>query len=316
MRVRYPIAAVAALMLIALVASPVARAQTSPPTTQKYGRSAIDLISARAQPGGVFAVTVRNGGWASANTLLDGRRATLTLEEGRLFGLIPVALDTQPADHRLSLFFPGGRSRGGVASLVATVTPAQRPARTRQLTPEAVAAASTQTALGHARFLLAAIRTREARALHSGPLRPPVDGPISFPFGGAEDFGVVMGPMKDGLIGEHHRGVDYDVPHGTVVRAPGNGVVLLARNFVFTGETVVIAHGRGLVSVLAHLDHVSVREGDLVNQGTAVGASGKSGLGAFTAHLCFSVYLHSLNIDPEAMMDASLFPAPATALKR
>ena len=282
---------------------------------QNYGRAEIDAETRRSQPGGVLAVTVRNARWADVNTLLDGRRATLAMDAGTLFGLVPVALDTQPADHKLSLFFPGGRGRGGATNFVVPITAASRPSRTRTLTPEAMASAASQTALGHGRFLLSAIRSKEAQALHSGPLHAPVEAPINFPFGGAEDFGAVMGPVKDGLIGEHHRGVDYEVPAGTVVRAPGNGIVLMARSLVYTGETVVIGHGRGLVSVLGHLSHVSVREGDMVNQGTAIGISGKTGIGAFAPHVCFSVYLHSLNVDPEALMDVSLFPAPVAAAK-
>ena len=69
----------------------------------------------------------------------------------------------------------------------------------------------------------------------------------------------------------------------------------------------MLGHGRGLVSVLSHLSYVSVREGELVIQGSPVGTSGKTGLGALTPHLCFSVYLHSLNVDPEALMDGSLW---------
>ena len=277
--------------------------------TRAYGRSTVQVETARAQPGGVFGITVRGGRWASANTLLDGHRAALARENSVLFGLVPVALDTEPGEHKLSLFFPGGRRQGGSTSLEVRVTPPPRPSRARPLTPEGVASASTSTATGHGRFLLGAVRTRDPKAYQSGPLRPPVDGPISFPFGGNEDFGMMMGPVKDGLIGEQHRGVDYDVPAGTPVRAPGSGIIVLARSLIFSGETVAISHGRGLVSVLSHLSYVSVREGDLVNQGTAVGTSGKSGLGGFTPHLCFSVYLHSLNVDPEALMDASLWPA-------
>jgi|GEM_PF-2074465 len=276
--------------------------------SKAYGRSVVDVQTARANPGGVFAILVRGGRWASANTLLDGRRSSIALEEGKLFGIVPVALDAEPTEHKLSLFFPGGRRRGGAVSLMVPVTGASRPTRPRTLPPEALASAATQTALGHARFLLAAIRTRDLKAYHSGPLRAPVDGPIVFPFGGAEDYGMEMGPVKDGLMGEHHRGVDYDVPAGIPIRAPGAGIVLLARSLVFSGETLVIGHGRGLVSVLSHLTHVGVREGDVVTEGASVGTSGKTGLGALTPHLCFSVYLHSLNVDPEALMDASLWP--------
>lgn len=287
---------------------PVAAPPPPPLITKGYGRAAIDIQTSHANPGGVFAILVRGARWASVNTLLDGRRGSLAIEEGKLFGLVPLALDTEPAEHKLSLFFPGSRGRGGATSLMVPVMGVSRPSRPRTLSQDALAAAATQTALGHGRFLLAAIRTRDLKAYQTGPLRPPVDGPIVFPFGGAEDYGMEMGPVKDGLMGEHHRGVDYDVPAGTTVKAPGSGIILLARSLVFSGETVVIGHGRGLVSVLSHLTHVSVREGDVVNIGTAVGTSGKSGIGALTPHLCFSVYLHSLNVDPEALMDASLWP--------
>jgi len=287
-------------------------AQSSPPlVTKAYGRATVEIRTARGNPGGVLAVTVRGGRWSTANTLLDGRRGAIALESGRLFGLIPVSLDTAPGEHKLSLYFPGRRGRGGATSVVVPVSALARPTRPRALAPEALAQAATQTAVGHGRFLLAAIRTRDLKAYHTGPLRPPVDGPIIFPFGGLEDFGMEMGPVKDGLIGEHHRGVDYEAPPLTTVRAPGAGVILLARSLVFSGETVVIGHGRGLVSVLSHLTHVNVKEGDVVSEGASIGTSGKTGIGALIPHVCFSVYLHSLGVDPEALMDASLWPAPA-----
>jgi len=222
-----------------------------------------------------------------------------------------VALDTAPGDHKLSLYFPGGRTTGGATSLSVPVAGQVRPGRARALSPEGIATASTQAALGHGRFLLGSIRTRDTKSYHTGPLRTPVEAPVAFPFGGNEDYGRVMGPLKDGLMGEHHRGVDYETPPGTNVMAPGAGVVLLARSLIFSGETVVIGHGNGLISVLSHLTYVSVREGDVVAIGTTIGTSGKTGLGALTPHLCFSVYLHSLNVDPEAMMDATLWPPSA-----
>lgn len=292
--------------LVTVFAAWAAAQPDTPLVSRAYGRVSVDVNVSRAHPGGVLAVGVRNGRWATANTLVDGRRGALTRVEGHLFGVIPLALDTAPGDHRLSLFFPGGRN-GGATSLSVPVSGLSRSPRTRTLTPEGIASATSQAALGHGRFLLAAIRTRDSKTHHTGALRAPVDVPVSFPFGGLEDYGRVMGPIKDGLMGEQHRGVDYDVPPGTTVNAPGTGVVLLARSLIFSGETVVIGHGNGLVSVLSHLSYVTVREGDLVFQGTSVGVSGKTGLGALTPHLCFSVYLHSLNVDAEALMDAALW---------
>ena len=302
--------ALAAVVLALLAHVGEVAAQTdSPLVTRAYGRAIVDVKVSRAHAGGVLAVGVRNGRWATANTLVDGRRGALTRVAGELFGIVPLALDTAAGDHKLSIYFPGGRRRGGATSVTLPVAPLVRPSRSRPLSPEGVTAIATQAALGHGRFLLAAIRTRDTKAHHTGPLGAPVDGPVAFPFGGQEDYGRVIGPTKDGLMGEHHRGVDYEVPMGTPVKAPGSGVVLLARSLVFSGETVVIGHGNGLVSVLSHLSYVSVREGEMVVTGTAVGTSGKTGLGALTPHVCFSVYLHSLNVDPEALMDATLWPA-------
>src|SRR6185436_18307760 len=108
-----------------------------------YGRSVVDVQTVRANPGGVFAIQVRGGRWASANTLLDGRRGSITLEDGKLFGLIPVALDTEPTEHKLSLYFPGGRRGGGSMNLMVPVTGVSRPPRSRALSPDALAAATT-----------------------------------------------------------------------------------------------------------------------------------------------------------------------------
>jgi len=305
--------AVTAVLLLMLEGPAPSLAQAPPSAvTRAYGRSRVSVETSRAQPGGVFYVRVTRNRWSSANTLLDGRRALLRKDGTSLFGLIPLALDTLPAEHKLAIFFPGGKGRGGSTSLDVPVAPLARPSRARILSADALATASTQTALGHGRYLLQAIRTRDPKTYETGPLRAPVDAAPNFPFGGIENYGMVMGPVKDGLMGEQHRGLDYDVPPGTPVHAPGAGIVLLARSLVFSGETLVIGHGSGLVSVLSHLAHVSAAEGDFVTQGDVVGASGQTGIGALTPHLCFSVYLHSINVDPEALMDASFWPgAPA-----
>lgn len=296
-------AALPMFLVPALLAGQTAPTQVS----QAYGRSHVVVETAWAQPGGAFGVTVQNGRWATATTMLDGRHGLLSNETGVLFGLVPIALDAQPGPHKLSLYFPGGRRSGGVSTMNVAVAVSGRPGRARTLSPEERVSATSRVALGHGRFLLGAIRSHDPLAYQLRPLRAPVSGLISFPFGGVEDFGVIMGPSKDGLMGEQHRGVDYAVPVGTKVSAPGSGVVLLARYLLFSGGTVVIDHGRGLISVLSHLSEFSVTEEAFVSQGGVVGVSGDTGLGALSPHVCFSVYLHSVNVDPEAFMDPALW---------
>jgi murein DD-endopeptidase MepM/ murein hydrolase activator NlpD len=114
--------------------------------------------------------------------------------------------------------------------------------------------------------------------------------------GGAAD----VESRTDALQGERHRGLDYAVSVGTPVRAPAAGTVLLAGRLALSGETVVIDHGQGVLSVLLHLSRVDVRPGDAVLSGAVVGLSGDTGL-APEPMLEWRVYLHGVAVDPNAL---------------
>jgi murein DD-endopeptidase MepM/ murein hydrolase activator NlpD len=101
----------------------------------------------------------------------------------------------------------------------------------------------------------------------------------------------------DALQGERHRGLDYAVPVDTPVRAPAAGTVLFAGPLALSGETVVIDHGQGVLSVLQHLSRVDARTGDVVPSASIVGLSGDTGL-ASEPMLQWRVYLHGVAVDP------------------
>jgi murein DD-endopeptidase MepM/ murein hydrolase activator NlpD len=104
----------------------------------------------------------------------------------------------------------------------------------------------------------------------------------------------------DALQGEYHRGLDYAVPAGTPVRAPAAGTVLFAGPLALSGETVVIDHGQGVLSVLQHLSRVDARVGDVVAAVAIVGLSGDTGL-APEPMLQWRVYLHGVAVDPTVL---------------
>src|SRR5439155_2099920 len=74
-----------------------------------------------------------------------------------------------------------------------------------------------------------------------------------------------------------HGGADFLSPSGTPVHAPNAGRVVVARDLYFSGNTIVIDHGLGLFSMLAHLSALDVREGDRVSAGEIVGRVGATG---------------------------------------
>ena len=74
-----------------------------------------------------------------------------------------------------------------------------------------------------------------------------------------------------------HAAPDFLSPSGTPIHAPNAGRVAVARNLYFSGNTVVIDHGLGLFSLLAHMSAMDVREGDRVSAGQIVGRVGATG---------------------------------------
>ncbi|MDR1858778.1 MAG: M23 family metallopeptidase [Treponema sp.] len=98
-----------------------------------------------------------------------------------------------------------------------------------------------------------------------------------------------------------HAGVDYGVPTGTAVSACGPGRVVLARNRIVTGNSVIIEHLPGVYSLYYHLNTIAVAEGALVAAGTLLGNSGATGL-ATGPHLHWEIRVFGENADPDAFI--------------
>jgi len=98
-----------------------------------------------------------------------------------------------------------------------------------------------------------------------------------------------------------HSGVDFGSKAGTPVVAPAGGVVTLAEPLFFTGSTVVIDHGLGLYSLLAHLSTFAVKEGERVRRGQVVGFAGATGR-VTGPHLHWSVRLNGARVDPLSLI--------------
>ena len=105
-----------------------------------------------------------------------------------------------------------------------------------------------------------------------------------------------------------HGGADFMSPAGTPVRAPNAGRVAIARELYFTGNTIVIDHGLGLYSMLAHLSAMDVQEGAMVTAGAIVGRVGATGR-VTGAHLHWAVRVAGARVDPLSVL-AILGPRP------
>ena len=101
---------------------------------------------------------------------------------------------------------------------------------------------------------------------------------------------------------QDHLGYDLASTANAPVSAANDGVVVMADFFGIYGNTVVIDHGYGLLSLYGHLSSFAVKAGDAVTRGQNIGNSGASGL-AGGDHLHYSMVLQSVQVDPREWWD-------------
>ena len=99
-----------------------------------------------------------------------------------------------------------------------------------------------------------------------------------------------------------HLGFDLASLRGSPVPAGNTGRVVFAGPLGIYGNTVILDHGCGLMTLYAHLSSIDVKQGDSVKRGQVIGRSGATGL-AGGDHLHFSVLLQGIPVNPVEWWD-------------
>lgn len=110
------------------------------------------------------------------------------------------------------------------------------------------------------------------------------------------EFGTIRTTQHKGRYA--HKAIDVVNAPKSVVWATQAGKVVLKDRFAFSGNTVVVDHGMGVLSLFFHLDNfANIQVGDKVAQGEPIGTIGKTGY-ANGYHLHWEMRVDNVPVDP------------------
>ncbi len=144
-------------------------------------------------------------------------------------------------------------------------------------------------------------RTHARPRLWSPPFGRPRPGKVRSGFGLEREY--------NGELESRHMGVDFGGRRGAPVRATNRGVVALVDNLFYSGRTIYIDHGAGLLTGYLHLDRALVAAGDTVQRGQVIGRVGATGR-VTGPHLHWLARYGAILVDPLDLVNLEWVPVP------
>ncbi len=127
-----------------------------------------------------------------------------------------------------------------------------------------------------------------------GPFEFPLKSQITSPFG--------IKRIYNGRLRNYHPGLDLRAPLNTPILAPAGGKVVLAKSLFYTGNTVMLDHGYGIITLYAHMNRLKVHLGEIVKPQQILGLSGKTGR-VNGPHLHWQAVVHRVKVNPTGLSE-------------
>jgi hypothetical protein len=259
--------------------------------TAVHAAAAMQLPEESAVPGGVKIIRLDSVGDVPPYVEADGHRALVLQDGGGWVAVIGIPLSAPIGPFRVRV-----RDSAGARDLDFAVGDKHYTTQSLKVAPRQVdlsAADLKRYQLEHETL---------DHALNHWSDSPPATLRWAPPVPGVRSSSFGMRRVFNGESRNPHTGMDIASPAGTAVILPADGTVIDIGDYFFTGNTILVDHGRGLISMYAHLSAVDVTPGQRVAAGTRIGAVGMTGR-ATGPHLHWALSLNRAWVDPALFLD-------------
>jgi len=249
----------------------------------------VNLDPLPVQQGRTLRIRVRMDEPAQLRGRLFDRPVAFVEENGVYYALVGVHAFAEPGLYELTLTAPG---EGGAEVAVSVGVIVEQGAYGYE---RIVVPASQSELLAPDLVATEQARLEELRTLFTpqrrwrGPFLQPVDAAVSSYFGTRRSY-------SGGPYNSYHAGVDFNAGKGAAVRAPADGIVVLAEPLAVRGNALMLDHGWGVLSGYWHLSGFEVAVGQEVRAGDIIARVGNTGLST-GAHLHWELWVGGVSVD-------------------
>ena len=255
------------------------------------------LPSQSRVPGGVALLPIPDEAGANAIPPVasyDGKRVMVWKSDNHWVAIVGIPLSAAPGTATLTV----QRGGGAEAQIGFQVSPKQYSEQRLTVPPSQVDLSPED----QARYTREAAHLHEALATFAD--RVPAMLRLSAPIEGVRTSSFGRRRVFNNEARAPHSGMDIAAATGTPVHAAADGTVIDTGSYFFNGNTVLIDHGEGLITMYCHLSAIGVSIGDAIRRGAVIGKVGATGR-VTGPHLHFGVTLNREFVDPALFLPAA-----------
>lgn len=239
------------------------------------------------RPGGIALVDAGPAAGSLPDVRYGDRRALVFVEDGRYVAAVGLSLDEEAGAKTMVTI-------NGEAESIEVVGHAYREQHLEVSRKYVSPSEEALERIGRER--------KEIDAALTAFREVPVDAPaLNAPVEGRKSSSFGLRRFYNGEPRSPHKGMDIAAAEGTPIEAPAAGLVSAVGDYYFNGNTVIVDHGQGLISLYCHLSATDVTVGDELAAGEVLGKVGATGR-VTGPHLHFATYLNGTAVDPALLL--------------